>query len=96
MSGKKENGGKDARLEMTEAVWRNVLDPILTFAELMRGYHTLEDESRVDLDLEEISVVLILLVIGGYTETKLCCKGWDKLTHTCGDTLEKEISDWKE
>jgi hypothetical protein len=64
----KENGGKDERkaerVEMAEAVWRNVLDSILTFAELIRGYSALGDGSRVDFSPAEISAVLRLLVLG--------------------------------
>ncbi|MDR1241803.1 MAG: hypothetical protein LBM00_03305 [Deltaproteobacteria bacterium] len=85
---------KKERIKMAKATWRNILDPILTFAELVRGYCNLEDGSRVDFNLDEISAVLRILVIGGYAETKLHCNGWDDLAYTCGDSLEQNIKDW--
>lgn len=79
------------RAEMAREVWENILDPIMTFAELARGYSY---RNEVDLDPKEISAVLRLLVLGGYTETKLQASCGGNMTHVSGDLLEKEIKDW--
>jgi hypothetical protein len=79
------------RIEMTRLAWRHILDPILTFSELIKGY---DSRGRIDLTLEEVSDVLRLLVLGGYTESKMHCTIGDSLCHTCGDALEKELENW--
>lgn len=79
------------RIEMTKLVWQHILDPIMTFTELVRGY---SHEKGMDLTPEEISAVLRLLVLGAYTEPKLYCTFGGSLTHVCGDSLEIEITGW--
>lgn len=79
------------RIEMTRLVWENILDPIMTFAELVRGYN---HEKGIDLSPEEISAVLRLLVLGGFTEPKLYCTVGGTLNHISGDSLDKEITRW--
>ena len=80
------------RIEMTRQVWRHILDPIMTFAELVRGY---DHAKGIDcFEPEEISAVLRLLVIGGYTEAKTYCTFGGSLCHLSGDELEKTIRNW--
>lgn len=79
------------RVEMTREVWEHILDPIMTFAELVRGY---DHRKGIDFELPEISAVLRLLVLGGYTETKLQSSCGGNMSHVSGDLLEKEIKDW--
>jgi hypothetical protein len=80
------------RIEMTRQVWQHILDPIMTFAELVRGYN---HEKGVDcFTPEEISAVLRLLVMGGYTETKTYCTFGGSFCHFSGDLLEQTIRNW--
>ena len=80
------------RVEMTRQVWQHILDPIMTFAELVRGYN---HEKGVDcFTSEEISAVLRLLVIGGYSETKTYCTFGGSLCHTSGEQLEEGTKNW--
>lgn len=77
------------RIEMTRQVWENILDPIMTFAELVRGYN-----GGIDFTPQEMSSVLRLLVLGGYAETKPYCTFGGSLRHVSGDQLEKETKNW--
>lgn len=84
------------RIKMAREVWDNILDPIMTFAELVRGYNHKDEKGIGAFNPEEISSVLRLLVIGGYTETKLYCSTvGGSLSHVSGDSLEEEIKDWE-
>lgn len=82
------------RVAITHEIWTTILDPIMTFAELVRGYdHT----KGIDgFNPEEYSAVLRLLVLGGYTETKLQCASGCTLNHVSGEQLEMEIARWCE
>ena len=75
---------------MTHLVWEHILDPILTYAELVR----ISEENGIDFSQKELSAVLRLLVIGGYTETKLYSTWGGSLSHVSGKGLEKTIKDW--
>ena len=79
------------RIETTRLVWRHILDPIMTFAELVRGYG---HDKGVDFNPEEISAVLRLIALGGYTETKTYCTFGGNLRHVSGELLEKEVRNW--
>ena len=81
---------RQERIEMARLVWEHILDPIMTFNELVRGY----GNGGIDFNPEEITAVLRLIVLGGYTETKLYCTFGGSLTHVSGDQLEKEIRNW--
>ena len=83
---------KKDRIEMTRLVWANILDPIMTFAELVRGY---DRENGLDLSPEEICDILRLIVLGGYTEPKLYCTWGGTLRHITGDMLEDEVKNWE-
>ena len=81
---------RQARIEMARLVWENILDPIMTFNELVREY----GNGGIDFNPEEITAVLRLIVLGGYTETKLYCTFGGSLPHVSGDHLEEEIRNW--
>ena len=83
------------RIETTKLVWEHILDPILTFAELVKGY---DHEKGADLFTpQEISAVLRLLVLGGITETKMYSTSvGGSLRHFACADLEKELKLWDE
>lgn len=83
--------GQKEYIELTRLMWRHVLDPIWTFSELVRGYGRTNGQ---DVSLEELSATLRLLVLGGYTETKVYCSSGGHLTYLSGDLLEDEIKYW--
>jgi hypothetical protein len=84
---------KRERIEMTKLVWKNVLDPILTFCELVRGYDSRGHEN-IDLTPQEITAVLRLLVLGSYTEPKFYVTSGDSLHHISGEVLEELLKNW--
>lgn len=80
------------RVEMGKDVWKHILDPIMTFAELVRGY---DHASGIDcFTPQEISSVLRLLVLGGYTEIKTYCTEGGSLSHVSGEALDESIRNW--
>ena len=83
------------RIETTRLVWEHILDPILTFSELIQGY---DHENGIDhFTPKEISAVWRLLGRGGFTETKMYSTSiGGSMRHFSCDTLEKELKDWDE
>ena len=67
---------------------RDVLDPILLFAELLRGY----DESRMDFNMAEIGAVIRLLALGGLAQT-LTHGGFDYMYSDCLKTSLREFDE---
>ena len=75
------------RVEVVQEIWRDVLDPILTFAQLMRGY---DEDGNLAITLQDIGAVLRLLVLGGLSESKLQCteEAAGCLAYTYGEEWE--------
>jgi hypothetical protein len=81
---------RQAYIEMTKLVWENILDPLSTFAELVRGH----DDQGFPLDQKEIAAVLRLLVLGAYTEPKFYCTVGCSYPHFSGEELEGLFKNW--
>jgi hypothetical protein len=82
---------KKVRAEMMQDVWDHILDPIMTFAELARGY---DEEKGIGLSIQSISAILRLLVIGGYTDTMMQCVVGTSFCHVTGGELNDIIKQW--
>ena len=95
--GTKDDGGKAIpewqkdRIEIAALVGEHILDPIMSFAELVRGY---DSRKGINFTLDEISRVLRLLVIGGHAEMKLYGVTGDSWCHISGKNLDDEIREW--
>jgi len=63
-------------IEIARKVQKRVLDPLMLFTELLRGYDEMEfTQEKVAINTSEICDALRLLVIGGYTELNSHCTG---------------------
>jgi hypothetical protein len=82
---------RQGRIEMTRLVWEHILDPLMTFAEMVRYY---DSEEAGPLEKDEISAVLRLLIIGANTDLKVYCSTMATACYTSGAFLEKIIQDW--
>jgi hypothetical protein len=80
-----------ARVEMTRDVWKHIVDPLMLFAELVRGY---DHKRGADLTMEEISSVLRLLALGAYTEPKFGCGWGGSMTQVSCERQEDAARQW--
>jgi hypothetical protein len=77
---------------MTRLVWEHILDPLMTFAEMIKFY---DGEKAGPLETDEICAVLRLLIIGASTDLKLYCNPTVGIaSYTSGAFLEKMTQDW--
>ena len=81
------------RVEMATLVSEHILDPIMSFAELVRGY---DEKTGIGFEHEEITAVLRLLVLGGHAELKTYCVTGGHWCHISGTSLNKEWKEWLE
>lgn len=91
------NGSKELReweterIYMARSVAQHILDPMMTFAEIVKGY---DQGKNIDLNLDEISAVLRLLVLGGHMDVMMSCSQGGFLCHITGKELEAYAHDW--
>ena len=93
-SGKKESAIREwqkDRIEMANMVSKHILDPMMSFAELVRGY---DQGNGIDFNMEEISDILRLLVIGGHIEMMTYCIDGGSLSHITWNCIEEEVRKW--
>jgi hypothetical protein len=82
---------KKERIELANLIRESILDPIMNFAEMVRYY---DEKQAGPLETDMTAAILRLLVIGGYTDLKLCCA--DGITlYSTGDCVDKTIKKWE-
>lgn len=64
------------RFKMAQEIFKNVLDPLTLFAEMVRKCAEGKN-AEYDFLHSEIASMLRLIVLGGYTDVKACCTGFE-------------------
>jgi hypothetical protein len=87
------------RIKLALEVQKNILDPLMTFAELIRRYDKLEfnnETNAYDFDLTEISRALRLLILGGHIELISYCTSYGGGQNIQSGYLRHILGEWTE
>ncbi|MCL2791434.1 MAG: hypothetical protein FWD79_12500 [Desulfobulbus sp.] len=88
--------GVEEHHEVSVLIQKNILDPLLTFAELVRVYD-MRNGMKVDYTLSEIMDLLRLIVLGAYVEQEPYATLTGASLSGCGTAIyDREIGEWLE
>ena len=80
------------RVQIITDVWKHILDPLVTFTEIIREHDQVEN--GVDFSAADVSAIMRLLLLGCYSETKFYASYGGSLPHFSADVLECALEDW--
>lgn len=80
------------RLEVIGKVQEHILDPLVTFTQIIREHEQVEN--GIDFSATDMSVILRLILLGCYSEVKFYATYGGSFSHFSADVLKCLQEDW--